>query len=81
MARKFPPMKPLPLPPPEEPSTDNNYLLELDIVWSTLVSRLIGDTRHDAAVISSFCQAAPIPARAVIAKLKVHFGFGNGTVH
>jgi hypothetical protein len=81
MARKFPPMKPLPLPPPEEPSTDNVHLLELDIVWSTLVSQLIGETRHDAAIIASFCEAAQIPARAVIAKLKMHFGFGNETVH
>jgi hypothetical protein len=68
-------------PPPEEPSTENNHFLELDFVWTTLASRLIGDPCHDHKVIRSFSEAFQIPVAAVIAKIRMHFRPGNGTMH
>jgi hypothetical protein len=73
-------MAPLPPPAPEEPA-ENDYLLEIGLVWSTLASRLIGDPHHDHAVIAGFSEAFQIPVRTVINKVRMHFRPGNGMVH
>jgi hypothetical protein len=74
-------MKPLPAPPPEEPSEDNIHLLEIDFVWSTLASRLTGNADYDHAIIKGFSEATRVPVTAVIAKIRMHFRPGNKTIN
>ena len=48
-------------------------MLDLPVVWSTLMARLTGiDGEYDLEVIDGFCTAFQIPHRVVLAKIRCH---------
>jgi hypothetical protein len=55
--------------------------IEIDFVWSTLMSRLTGNAAYDADVIKGFCKPFNVRRRDVIAKIKAHLHRPTGAVH
>ena len=48
-------------------------MLDLPVVWSTLMARLTGfDAEYDIEIIEGFCRAFDIPHHHVMARIRTH---------
>jgi len=65
-----------------KPKLTATSLLEMPLIWSTLMSRLTGvDAARDAAVVRDFCDRFQIHPRTVMAKVKAHVRPASGRLN
>jgi len=55
--------------------------LDNPIMWREFNRRLTGDIEYDCEIIRSFAEAAKIPLKRVLDKMKTHLHSGSSTMN